>query len=239
MRLAFVAIAADDGAQALRHCEDVLALARAIGDRSFRANGLYLLGRAAAFTADFPRARQLLDEVVAPCDGAAASEIAWAQLELAKMAWAEGELDAFEAALQQALALAGQAGIDEVRATALVFLGHVARERGDAPLARRLAADALAIFRRTRPEGLCFCAELWACLAADIGDDARAARWLGAREALRERRFALDHYPFMRLRRAALAARLRERLGDAVFEAAWAAGRALGEAELADSAPDA
>jgi len=239
VRLAFVAIAADDGAQALRHCEDVLALARAIGDRSFRANGLYLLGRAAAFTADFPRARQLLNEVVAPCDGAAASEIAWAQLELAKIAWAEGELDAFEAALQHALSLAGQAGLDEVSATALVLLGHVARERGDAPLAWRLAADALAIFRRTRPEGLCFCAELWAWLAADIGDDARAARWLGAREALRERRFALDHYPFMRLRRAALAARLRERLGDVVFDAAWAAGRGLGEAELVDSAPNA
>ena len=236
VRLAFVAIAADDGAQALRHCEEVLALARAIGDRSFRANGLYLLGRAAAFTGDFPRARQLLNEVVAPCDGAAASEIAWAQLELAKIAWAEGGLDGFEAALKHALSLAEQASLDEVRATATVLLGHVARERGDAPLAWRRAADALAIFRRTRPEGLCFCVELWAQLAADAGDDARAACWLGARESLRERRFALDHYPFMRLRRAALAARVRERLGDAVFEAAWAAGRALGEGELTDSA---
>jgi predicted ATPase len=237
VRLAFVAIAADDGAQALRHCEEVLALARSIGDRSFRANGLYLLGRAAAFTADLPRARQLLNEVVAPCDGAAASEIAWAQLELAKIAWAEDDLDGFEAALNLALALAGQAGLDEVCATALVFLGHVARERGDTPLAWRHAADAMAIFRRTRPEGLCFCAELWARLAADSGDDARAARWLGAREALRERRFALDHYPFMRRHRAALAAQLRERLGNAGFEAAWAAGRAMGEAELTDSAP--
>jgi diguanylate cyclase (GGDEF)-like protein len=236
VRLAFVAIAADDGAQALRHCEEVLALARAIGDRSFRANGLYLLGRAAAFTDDFPRARQLLNEVVAPCDGAATSEIAWAQLELAKIAWAEGELDGFEAALTHALSLAEQAGLDEVCATAMVFLGHVARERGDAPLAWRRAADALAIFRRTRPEGLCFCVELWAQLAADAGDDARAATWLSARESLRERRFALDHYPFMRLRRAALAARLRERLGDAAFEAAWTAGRALDEAALADSA---
>jgi diguanylate cyclase (GGDEF)-like protein len=239
VRLAFVAIAADDGAQALRHCEEVLALAGDIGDRSFRANGLYLLGRAAAFMGDFPRARQLLNEVVAPCDGAAASEIAWAQLELARIAWAEGDLDGFEAALRNALSLAEQAGIDEVSATALVFLGHVARERGDAPLAWRRAAAALAIFRRTRPEGLCFCAELWARLASDAGDDARAVRWLGARESLRERRFALDHYPFLRARRAALAARLRERLGDAVFEAAWAAGRGLSEAELAESAPTA
>jgi diguanylate cyclase (GGDEF)-like protein len=235
VRLAFVAIAADDGAQALRHCEEVLVLARAIGDRSFRANGLYLLGRAAAFTGDFPRARQLLHEVVAPCDGAAASEIAWAQLELAKIAWAEGDLDGFEAALKHVLSLAGQASLDEACATAGVFLGHVARERGNAPLAWRRAADALAIFRRTRPEGLCFCAELWARLAADAGDDAQAARWLGARDSLRERRFALDHYPFMRLRRAALAAHLRERLGGAAFETAWAAGRAWGEAELADS----
>lgn len=234
VRLAFVAIAADDGAQAVRHCEEVLELARAIGDRSFRANGLYLLGRAAAFTGDFPRARQLLNEVIAPCDGAAASEIAWAQLELARIAWAEGDLDGFEAALRHALSLAEQAGLDEVRATATVLLGHVARERGDAALASRRAADAQAIFRRTRPEGLCFCAELWARLAADAGDDARAARLLGARESLRERRFALDHYPFMRQRRAALAAALRERLGDAAFESAWAAGRASGEGELAD-----
>ena len=234
VRLAFVAIAADDGAQAVRHGEEVLELARAIGDRSFRANGLYLLGRAAAFTGDFPRARQLLNEVVAPCDGAAASEIAWAQLELAKIAWAGDELDAFENALEHALSLAGQAGLDEVKATATVLLGHVARERGDAPLAWRRAADALQIFRRTRPEGLCMCLELQARLAADAGDDAQAARWLGARESLRERRFALDHYPFMRQRRAALSGHLRERLGDTAFEAAWAAGRASGEGEIAD-----
>jgi diguanylate cyclase (GGDEF)-like protein len=234
VRLAFVAIAADDGAQALRHCEEVLELAQAIGDRSFRANGLYLLGRAAAFTGDFPRARQLLNEVIAPCDGAAASEIAWAQLELARIAWAHGELGAFEAALEHALSLAGQAGLDEVRATAMVLLGHVARERGDAPQAWQRAAEALAIFRRTRPEGLCFCVELWAGLAADAGDAATATRWLGARESLRERHFALDHYPFMRLRRATLSSRLRERLGDADYETAWAAGRALGNGELAD-----
>ena len=234
VRLAFVAIAADDGARALRHCEEVLELARAIGDRSFRANGLYLLGRAAAFTGDFPRARQLLNEVIAPCDGAAASEIAWAQLELARIAWADGDLDVFEAALEHALSLAEQAGLDEVRATAMVLLGHVARERGDAPLARQRTAEALAIFRRTRPAGLCFCVELWAWLAVDAGDDATATRWLGARESLRERHFALDHYPFMRRRRAALSGRLRERLGDPAFEAAWEAGRALGEGQLAD-----
>lgn len=237
VRLAFVAIAADDGPQALRHCEEVLALARSIGDRSFHVNGLYLLGRAAAFTGDFPRARQLLHEVVAPSDGAAASEIAWAQLELAKIAWAEGASAAFAAALQQALALALQAGLDEVHATTLVFLGHVARERGDLPLAWRRAAEALVIFRRTRPEGLCFCVALWAELAADSADDAQAARWMGAREALRERRFALDHYPFMRERRAVLATALRARLGDAVFEAAWAAGRLLTEQALIETAP--
>jgi diguanylate cyclase (GGDEF)-like protein len=235
VRLAFVAIAADDGAQALRRCEEVLALAQDIGDRSFRANGLYLLGRAAAFTGDFARARQLLNEVVAPCDGAAASEIAWAQLELAKIAWAEGELVGRASALEQALALARQAGIADVGATALVFLGQVAREGADAPLAWRRLAEALDIFRRTRPEGLCLCAELGAQLAADAGDAARAACWLGARASLRERRFALDHYPFMRRQRAALGARLRERLGDAAFEAAWAAGRAWTETALADS----
>jgi hypothetical protein len=76
--------------------------------------------------------------------------------------------------------------------------------------------------------------ELWAGLAADAGDAATATRWLGARESLRERHFALDHYPFMRLRRATLSSRLRERLGDADYETAWAAGRALGNGELAD-----
>ncbi len=79
--------------------------------------------------------------------------------------------------------------------------------------------------------------ELWALLALDTGDAPQAAHWLGAREALRERLFTLDHYPFMLQRRAAVVARLREALGVAACAKAWQAGRALGEAELLASAP--
>jgi hypothetical protein len=237
VRLGFVAIAAGDGAQAVRHYEEVLALARAISDRSFHVNGLYLLGRAAAFVEDFARARQLLNEVAAPCDGAAAPEILWAQIELARICWAEDDIDGFDAALQKALAITRRGGLDEGHATVLVGLGHVARERGDATLARQRAAAAAAIFARTHAEGLCFCAELWALLALDAGEQVQAARWLGAREALREQRFALDHYPFMVRRRAAIVAVLKAGLGDAAFAAAWGAGRAMDEDELLASIP--
>ncbi len=238
VRLAFVAIAADDGAQALRRCEEVLALAQDIGDRSFRANGLYLLGRAAAFTGDFARARQLLNEVVAPCDGAAASEIAWAQLELAKIAWAEGELVGRASALEQPWRSPGR------RASptwAPPRWCSSARWRAKAPT-RRSPGDALP---RRWPSSAapgpkaCVCAPNWARNSRPRPATRRAPP-AGSAPALRcaslrERRFALDHYPFMRSQRAALGARLRERLGDAAFEAAWAAGRAWTETALADS----
>lgn len=239
VRLGFVAMAAGDGAQAMQHFEEALALGRSIGDKAHILNGLYLLGRAALFQGDLGRARQLLHEVTRPQDGAVPSEIAWGQLELARVCWAEGDDAGREAALQQVLALTQQGGLDELRATALVLQAHAAREAGDAARATALAADGLAIFLRCRREGLCLCAELWALLALDAGQPAQAARWLGAREALRERLFTMDHYPFLLQRRAAVVEQLHQRLGLDAFATAWRAGRALSEAELVAQAPGA
>ena len=237
VRLGFVAIAAGDAQQAVLRFEEALALGRTIGDKAYVINGTYLLGRAALFIGDFQRARQLLNEVVTPREGAVASEISWAQLELAKVCWAEGDGDGFEAALEQALALTQQGGLDEAQATALLFLGHAARERGDRALALRRTAQALEVFLRCRREGLCLCVELWALLALDAGDLTQAARWLGAREALRERLFTLDHYPFMLQRRAQIVERLHLALGAEACAAAWQAGRGLSEEALLAGAP--
>jgi len=239
VRLGFVAIAAGEAEQATQHFEQALALGRSIGDKAHILNGLYLLGRAALFQGDLPRARQLLNEVTTPREGAVPSEIAWGQLELARVCWAEGERAGMEAALHQVLALTRQGGLDELRATALLLQAHAAREAGAPKVATDLAAQALALFLRCRREGLCLCVELWALLALDAGDALQAARWLGAREALRERLFTMDHYPFLLQRRAAVVEALRLRLGPAALTAAWQAGRALSEDALLAQAPQA
>lgn len=233
VRLGFVAIASSDAGQAVRCFEEALALGRAIGDLAYVVNGLYLLGRAALFVGDFDRARQLLNEVTTPREGAIASEISWGQVELARVCWAEGDFDGMAAALDQALALTAQGGLDEAQATALVLAGHVARVRGRPAEARALAAQALTVFQRSRREGLCLCVELWALLALDAGQPEAAARWLGAREALRERLFALDHYPFLLQRRSEVVAQLRQALGADGLAQTWQDGRALAATDQA------
>ncbi|MFN7726583.1 MAG: diguanylate cyclase domain-containing protein [Rubrivivax sp.] len=237
VRLGFVAIAAGDAAQAVQHFEEALALGRDIGDKAYIANGHFLLGRAALFFGDFQRARQLLRVVTDSRDDPVASDLSWALLELAKVCWAEDDLPGFEAALTQVVQVTQQGGLDEARATALLLQGHAARARGQADQAISLAEQALAIYQRSRREGLCLCAELWGLLALDTGDTAQAARWLGAREALRERLFALDHYPFMLQRRAAVVAQLLQRLGAQAFSEAWQAGREWPEHTLLAQVP--
>jgi diguanylate cyclase (GGDEF)-like protein len=227
VRLGFVAIAAGDAAEAVARFEEALALGQAIGDTAYIANGHFLLGRAALFTDDPERAEQLLRRVTVPREGAVAAEIAWAQLELAKVHWAQERSGAMAAAADQALTIGRQAGLHEVQATALVLSAQVALGQGDRPRALALLEEAHGLFRVGRREGLCLCLDLAARVQADQGDARRAALLLAAREALREHQFALDHYPFMLRLRQALVDRLHQALGQAAFTAAWQEGRTL------------
>jgi hypothetical protein len=109
----------------------------------------------------------------------------------------------------------------------LANLGPVVRDLGDRERATTLVKESLSIaaefaLRRQIADGL----ENLADLAARSGDGVRAARLLGAAEALRG---ALNAplYPADQNAYAAIVAAARAGLSDEAFVAAWSAGRAL------------
>src|SRR5262249_33213318 len=114
-----------------------------------------------------------------------------------------------------------------VPAVTLNMLGHVALVRGDREGARRRFIEALEAARergdrRSVAESLME----FGLLAAGGGDPRRAARLLGA-AAARLIELEIVEASFDQEDVAASAAEVRAQLGEAAFDAAWEAGRAL------------
>src|SRR5262249_39680077 len=114
-------------------------------------------------------------------------------------------------------------------------LGFVAQHLGDYPLAASRSAEALSLARELGLKRMI--AESLAALAGpQIGVDAspaamaRAARLLGAAEALREA-IGFDWGAADRPVHERTAAAVRSQLDEAAFAAAWAEGRAMSSEE--------
>jgi hypothetical protein len=109
----------------------------------------------------------------------------------------------------------------------LADLARVAQNRGDHSLARELYRESIQAGRAVQFRLVCaLCLEGLAMLAADEGQPGRAARLYGAADGLRE----ATGTPVEAADRAAherAAAVSRAALGEEVFAAAWAEGRAL------------
>jgi hypothetical protein len=106
-------------------------------------------------------------------------------------------------------------------------LGWIARKSGDTGRASALLRESLGICRDTRRK-----LESVGCverLAALVADGARAARLLGAAEAMREA-LGAPMAPVDRDEYDQTVAAVRAKLGEAVFALVWDEGRTLGEA---------
>ncbi|MDX2221033.1 MAG: diguanylate cyclase [Burkholderiales bacterium] len=231
VRLGFVATAAGDARRAGDLYEEALRFAQRIGDKAYISNCIFLLGRTALFLDDTARAAALLESPVLVGEGAAAAERAWAHIERAKVAWADGDTNRCVAEAQRALDIGRASASEEQMASALVLLAQAARTAPAAGDARGLLAEAVRRFGISRKEGYCLCLDVAAMMAVQDGRMTRGARLLAARERLRAARFALDHYPFMRRQRTACEATARAALGAERFDAAWHEGLALTEEE--------
>jgi predicted ATPase/DNA-binding CsgD family transcriptional regulator len=217
--------------------EQALALFRQLDDDLGIVYSLVVLAGATTDQGDVDGGRALLEEalILSPSDRKPRDEVLFT-LGLIVDVQGDGELAA--ALMEEGFALAQSWRDPRTLTSVAPFMADIARRRGDVVQAAALLCEALAVHAdlETQPF-LARCLEGTATLAATMGQFERAARLLGAAQAIREQtgrpldnplRPAYDH----------LVATVRAALGDVPWAAAWEAGRSLPLAVAAAEAND-
>ncbi|MFP5399728.1 MAG: tetratricopeptide repeat protein, partial [Gammaproteobacteria bacterium] len=155
---------------------------------------------------------------------------------LAEVAQAEGDAATALAHVQASLQRCRDAGDRSGEARALAALGRHALRTGDLETAHRQLGDALRAFRAFEMRrDLIVALEDHADLAAELGQDDTAVHLHAAAAAARAA-LGLARAPYLDVQSVAREAALRERLGDAVYRAAWAQGEDWTLAAACDAA---
>jgi predicted ATPase/DNA-binding CsgD family transcriptional regulator len=226
----------DSAARAL--FEECLALWRAAGNRQGAADALGRLAHAVHLEGDIPAMVALSEESLAlyrELDDRRGVAGALGQLGHAR--WHEQEFPSARALLTEALALLrdleggqAQAGWNPFTSITHVLwsLGNVARDQGDYAAARSLYEEGMAA---AQGQGGAFhvavLLDSFASLAAAAGQVARAARLLGAAEAVRIASNVALAPVYRRDFYDAFIATVRAALDEETLRAAWAEGRAM------------
>jgi predicted ATPase/DNA-binding CsgD family transcriptional regulator len=140
-----------------------------------------------------------------------------------------GDLDAAHAEVTEGLALFMASGDAYKAPLNLRILGYIARERGDLAEARRVTVQSmeLNLGGGNDRRGAATSAAALAGVLVDQGRAIEAARLAGAATAAVERLGDFGVHEVDQRQYHAIIASIRAALGDAGFEAAWPAGRAL------------
>jgi tetratricopeptide (TPR) repeat protein len=228
-----------ENAEARVHFEESLALSRELGNRYQSAQSLLHLARMSQAEEDWAKARALYDESLTIYRELGIEQgVAWALHELPGACMGQGEVllelgdyAAARARFEEGLALRRATESKPGVAWALVEVGHAAWLQGEHDVTQSHAVEALTLFQELgNTQGILAALESLAVAALAEGQKERAARLLGAVEALHE---ALELPGPDRWRRP------RERMRDAVravsleeaFAEAWTEGRAMSLAE--------
>jgi non-specific serine/threonine protein kinase len=213
---------------AARLAEESLSIWPAGEDDSGKGRAICALGNIASAQQDFAAAERFYEEAIAierACGNQA--EVAGMLGNLGLVAGFKGDLTRAESLFEEAIALSEAAGHERNAATFHVALGDLLRDEGDGSRAARHFGKALRWFQRIG-ETSAGTLECWEGLAgiAVRTDPVRAARLLGAAEALRER---VGHplEPALQPRYDVTLDLVRSTLASAVLAAAWDAGRRL------------
>jgi len=211
--------------ESLGFAEQALAAARELGEPVALAWALYALGSAQETLGRHAQARQTLQEALATGRRLGDSVLLFTLLNgLASLEHRSGHLDVAERCYREALDLArrhaGRVGL------VVVFdnLIRVLVARGDLPEARRMALECLPLARHEKVAVDLL--EAAVGLASRLGEHAFAARLWGASDR-QLRAWGYRHEPGEVEHLAPLLEATRHALGDAAFDAAEAAGRAL------------
>ena len=213
------------GARAL--AEEAVARGRAAGAPHPLATALFYLG-AVTGRSDPTAARAPLAESLERFR--AVGDDFWCSVVLSAQAGllrADGHDAAARALYEEGLAIRRRLAARRGVAAVLHNLAVLDQRAGDRPGARTRLAEALGLFRAVgdRP-GAAWCLAGLAAAAEADGQPERAARLLGAADPHLTAEAAPLHPPDA-AERAGTRARVRRRLGEAAFAAAWAEGRAM------------
>jgi len=227
-------------AEALALYQEGLVIARALGEDDMElARRCNRIGDLALLMGDAATADRFLEESRELYERAGARlGLAICINNLARVAWHCGELTRAIARYETARALREELSDTDGVARSLYGLGSVLREHGDVARAQWCLRESWRGFRRFGERGdriaMSWVAEALAVIACDRGEREQSARLYGMAAALRG-----DFYdqldPVEIIIRSRTQAALRASLGDAVFEATYAAGQALPQADVLTS----
>jgi len=208
--------------------EESISLARTVGDERGAAAALSLLGETAAFQRDYARGAVLLEDSLVQQRQLGDYWGAHHTLfRLAELASAQGQHERASAFYEECLAMRREMGDLRGMATALKSLGDVAIARADYQDAARQFKRAITMYQQVKLQlGMATCCEGLATVALADGQPGRAARLLGAVEAVIERIGATLHWG-ARARFDHNRAAARAGLDERTFVEAWAEGRTM------------
>jgi predicted ATPase/DNA-binding CsgD family transcriptional regulator len=205
---------------------EVLALFAAAGEGGFAEWTTIRRGALAAKQGDLPRARALLEDALARASVAQedSAGIAYAQANLARVARDEGKLVEAVTRVEEALRRSRALESTELVALALGHLGSIRLRQGDRAGAGAAFRESLAVYWGVGDRlGSVGALE---GLAAATGQPAVAARWFGVAAAERAT-VGAPLPPAERRWIEEAVATTRTALGQAAFNTAWEAGKAL------------
>jgi non-specific serine/threonine protein kinase len=228
-----------DHAAAVPLVERALALAREAGDITTAARILAFLGEVLLKAGQTDRARGCWEEAAVLYRSLAEDPwTAFAPKNLGYLALMAGDHDRAEALFEESLAVARRVDHAWGVAEAQALLAELARVRGDAGRAAALLAESLGNHAEQRDRiGIAQCLTGLGRVAAMRNRPARAARLIGAAAAIHDALGSRQLHA-ADARDEALLAPLRAALGPKAFAEAWAAGRALPQAEAVTEALD-
>jgi predicted ATPase/DNA-binding CsgD family transcriptional regulator/DNA-binding XRE family transcriptional regulator len=217
--------------------DECLALARDIGDRWSEGFALYLMGVQAANRRDRAAVADLCGRSISMFrESGERLGLAYASMELGRLAFDDGHADRALQLFGQGLTLSRELGNRRGICFALEGLAQVARSRGELEEAVALLQEAVLIWQQLgNQRNQTFPLAGLAVLAAEHHDSQRAAWLFAAAEARQEPR-ALPESARAPVGYQAAVSMVREDLGDAAFDLAWAAGRAMKIDEVIEQA---
>ncbi len=207
---------------------ECLAMYGELEDKRGMALSLNNLGVVAGDQGDYERAATFYEESLALSRELGAKDIiAMVLNNLAIVSSRQRHLVVARSRYQESLAIFRELGDKRSIAVSAVNLGIVAAHQGDYLVARALLEESLAIQLELGDKGsISHALDAFGILAAEQGQAKRAARLLGAAEALRE---AIDAPlpPSERAGHEPDIAKVRAALGEEAFTMAWDQGRAM------------
>ena len=224
-----------DAAEAMH--QESLEIKRQVGDRIGIAASLNNLGSIAVNRGDYDSARRLMHESLEiKREIGDQYGIAGSLNNLGSIACMQGDYAAGEAMHQESLEIKRRMG-DQFGITAsLNNLAGVAKEQGNSALCLALHRESLTLSREHGLlDSISYALDGIATVAFEGGAMARGARLWSAAAAMRER-MGSPLPPESRLKYDGYYAKARESLGDAGFDAAWAAGGAMALEQASDYA---